>query len=706
MRLIIAEKPSLGREIAAVLGIESKKDGHIVCRGNSVVTWCFGHLFELAQPEDYNPAYKRWDLASLPIIPSTWKKKKKPANGIAEQLQVIRSLLEKATTVVNAGDPDREGQLLIDEILEEFKCKKPVERIWLASLDEKSVRHALGTMKPNADYLPLRNAAEARSRADWLVGMNLTRAMTCLGRLSGFDGVISAGRVQSPTLMLVVNRDREIESFKPITYFVPTVKLRHAKGEFTAALVIEESLSGLDPDGRLIDRAVAEKLLTGLKGQTGEIIDFKREDKKVVPPAPYRLSSLQKDASARFGLSAQETLDIAQSLYEEKLTTYPRTDCDFLPEEQFGDAKEILTKLGNFQGADRIDPARKSKAWNTAKVTAHHAIIPTGQRKSLEGTQAKIYGLIVEGYARQFMPDYRYQSEKTTVALAGRRWTASGTRLLEAGWKFDATQEPLPDMIKKDPVECLSALIEEKKTQPPSRFTEGTLIEAMTQIHKYVQDARKKALLKENSGIGTEATRARIIETLKQRGYLKTQGKQKTLLSTDLGRKVADFLPAMLKDPGTTAIWEDYLEKVGSGELTVDDFIARQGQAVKGLIEGIGQNRLDIKPAHSCEECGSALRRYESNSRKGVYFWACVNSFEHPRFEDAKGKPGAAYGSGSRSRQGGEDGVACVHPGCDGRMRRMESKKKPGVFFWACGNQSHPLYQDKNGHPGDAFPPR
>lgn len=706
MRLFIAEKPSLAREIAAGLGVISRENGLIRCRDENIVTWCFGHLYELCDPEDYDPAWKRWDLNTLPMVPDKWRRKPRGDKGVSAQLVVIKKLLSQASRIVNAGDPDREGQLLVDEVLEELGNRKPVDRIWLASLDDKSVRHALADIKPNSQYRSLRDAAEARSRADWLVGLNMTRALTCRGRASGFDGVVSAGRVQSPTLMLVVKRDLEIEAFKSVTYYVPTLKVKHANGEFTVTLVIDESVKGVDAEGRLADRNVAQVILQGLEGQAGVIHAYSSEEKRQSPSLPYRLSSLQKEASSRFGFSAQKTLDIAQSLYEEKLTTYPRTDCDYLPEEQFEDARRILKALSGHKGYDKADASRKSKAWNTGKITAHHAIIPTGQRAGMDGDQNKIYGLIAEGYIRQFLPDYRYASEKVEVSMADRKWVGSGTRVIEPGWKIEAESNPLPTMAKGDQVTCISALVDEKETQPPSRYTEGTLIEAMANVHKYVQDERKRALLKENSGIGTEATRAGIIETLKRRGYLGAKGKQ--LISTTLGRQVVKFMPSMLTDPGTTAIWEDYLERVGKGEVSVDAFIEKQAKAVVVLIQSLGNMELDVKPKHACAECGSALRRHESKNRKGTFYWTCSRDFNHPRYSDNRGKPGDIFGANGSASGGGSRFVTtpCVHPGCDGEMRRMESTKKKGAFFWVCSNRNHPLYRDDQERPGEPFEKR
>ena len=339
MRLFIAEKPNLAKAIANGLGNGRTESGCIRC-GDDVVTWCFGHMLELAWPQEYKPEYSQWRREHLPIIPSEWKYKVKKDS--AKQLAVIGSLLREADSVVNAGDPDREGQLLVDEVLEHFNYRGPVARIWLPSLDDKSVRIALNGIRDNTPYAPLRDAARARSLADWLVGINATRALTIKGREGGHSKTLSLGRVQTPTLALVVARDREITNFKPVDYFVLRASLTHAAGEFTATFVPSETQAGLDASGRLVDFTQVAAVLEQVNGVEGLVTESLRENKSKAAPLPHSLSSLQKAASSRFGMSAQEVLDTAQSLYERKLTTYPRTDCRYLPVEQYQEAAAVL----------------------------------------------------------------------------------------------------------------------------------------------------------------------------------------------------------------------------------------------------------------------------------------------------------------------------------------------------------------------------
>ena len=638
MRLFIAEKPSLGRAIAGGLGNGRKEEGCIHC-GNDVVTWCFGHLLEPCYPEDYKPEYASWRREHLPIIPQEWRSKAKPKS--AAQLKIIGKLLREAGSVVNAGDPDREGQLLVDEVLEHFSYKGPVFRIWLASLDDRSVKKALDGITDNAKHAPLRDAARARSQADWLIGMNATRAMTIMGRETGRGGeVLSLGRVQTPTLALVVGRDREIASFVSSDYFVLRAYLTPSTGgEFAAMFVPGETQAGLDGSGRLTDVAVANAVAERAKGAGGVITESAREEKSKAAPLPHSLSSLQKEASAKFSMTAKQVLDTAQALYEKKLTTYPRTDCRYLPEEQFDAAKMILANLSLVAGLESIahnaNATLKSNAWNTKKVTAHHAIIPTGEpQENLTSTERALYSLIVMAYCLQFYPALRYEAQKITLSIGDTRWEARGRRILEAGWTIQAAdgddlgeqdgeqEQALPLVKQGDTVQCRDVRALKKKTSPPSRFTEGTLIEAMANVHRFVADAAAKSVLKENEGIGTEATRAGVIETLKQRGYLIAE--KKSLVSTQLGQDIIDMTPATLKDPVTTASWESRLEAITQGKETLAGFMAEQIRILPDLLAPIvgrgGQPAHSC--AHSCPDCGAALYR-RKGKKAGAWFWGC-----------------------------------------------------------------------------------
>jgi DNA topoisomerase-3 len=620
MILYIAEKPSLGKAIAAQLaGPRKATRTHIECAGSVTVTWAFGHLYEQCEPDTYLPdtvpttgkGRKKWRLEDLPIIPETWQKIPKP--DAREQLAAIRKLLKDADTVVNAGDPDREGQLLIDEILEAMHWRGPTKRIWLAALDPASVQKALADLKDNSIYRPLRDAAEARARADWLVGMNLTR---CYTLKSNGQGVVSVGRVQTPTLALVVRRDAEIEQFTPVAFYVPVITFRHAHGDYKAAWKAPTDAPGLDSEGRLVNLPAAQAIIAAADHQAGTVKAFDTEDAAEPPPLPFTLSRLQAVASSRHGLSAKQTLDAAQALYEtHKLATYPRTDCPHLPESQLADARLVLAAVarvnpsldGLVKGADL---SLKSAAWNDKKITAHHGIIPTSHDQvsvdALSETERAVYDLIVRAYIAQFYPPHRYTKTVTVTKCAGHEWEAKGRTQIAAGWRTvlagsekreDADVQTLPLMKVGDPVDWLDGRVDHRQTKAPPRFTDGTLIAAMSSVHKLVQDPKIKARLKETSGLGTEATRASILEVLIKRGFLERKGKQ--VLSTESGRILIAALPPALTDPGVTGLWEDFLSEIAAGNRTLDDFEKQQVAFVTKRVQAAKDGAALAMPAQT-----------------------------------------------------------------------------------------------------------
>ena len=711
--LYIAEKPTLARAIAEGIGISASKAGYIQCKNDTVVTWGFGHMLRQYNPEQYDAALKSWTDRTLPFNPEQynggWKVVPKEDSGVKKQLGIIKKFLAGSTLIVNAGDPDREGQLLIDEVLEYYDNRLPVKRIWLASLDPKSVSKALASLQDNNKYIPLKNAALARSRADWLVGLNLTRAMTIAGRNQGLNGsVLSIGRVQTPTLALVVQRDREIENFKPVSFYVPKVSFQHGSGiNYDGFWIPNEANPNLDPENRLLKKEFAEEIVTGLKGQSGVIVESRRDKKQTPPPLPYSLSKLQKEASARFSMGAQKVLSTAQSLYEQKLTTYPRSDCQYLPEEQLSDAGEILNKLMacGYQNAGNANPSLKSAAWNTGKVTAHHAIIPTGiPPKGLSGDQQNLYDLIAESYIRLFFPAMEYLSLRIVTKLAGELWESKGVITTNPGWtvvgrQSEKKETPLPVAKVNDPATCIDAAVVDKETKPPARFTEGSLIEAMSSVHKFVENPELKARLKENSGIGTEATRAGILEILFKREYLFKKGKQ--VISSKLGRTLIDVTPKVLADPGTTALWEDYLSQIAEGKSSLKEFMDHQTGMLPKLVDIALHAEFPksvVGEVHKCPECGLALQRKLSTKTKR-FFWVCFEKGSHRNNEpvflpDDNGKPGQPV-----------EIKISVCPQCGGEIKRLQKKDRSG-WFWLCENaKGHTdkktlFLPDDNGKPG------
>ncbi|WP_297612637.1 DNA topoisomerase, partial [uncultured Sutterella sp.] len=425
MRLFIAEKPSVAKAIVAELGCVTRGDGFITCKDGSVVTWCFGHLLEQAEPDAYLPddvprtkkGSKVWRFEDLPIYPKNWKLLPKNDKGVKKQLATIGKLLKKASLVVHAGDPDREGQLLVDEVLEHFRYTGRVQRFWVSAQDSASIRKGLTNLRDNETFDGMRLAALGRSRADWLLGMNLSRAYTLAQQAQGKKELFAVGRVQTPTLALVAKRDVAIRDFKPVPYFVIKARLGGGK-PFTAVWEPEESQAGIDEQKRLVDRCIAAALQQRLKavGQA-TVVRCSRTPKKIAQPKAFSLADIQLGASNQFGFSAEKTLNLCQSLYEtHKATSYPRTDCSFLPESQYADAKNVLAAIAKTMPplaglVAKCDCSIQSPTWNDKKITAHHGIIPTQQAadgSKFSDDERKIYRLIAERYLSNFLPAHEY----------------------------------------------------------------------------------------------------------------------------------------------------------------------------------------------------------------------------------------------------------------------------------------------------------
>ena len=656
MKLFIAEKPSLAQAIAAGIGVGMKNDGYISLNGGSeIVTWCYGHILEQLNPSEYDEKYKKWLMEDLPIIPAFWKLKVK--SDAAKQFKVVRDLIGKATTIVNAGDPDREGQLLVDEVLEYVGNKKPVQRILLNALDEKSVKQSLHDLRDNREFQGLKNAALGRSRADWLIGMNLSRAYTIRARQAGYES-ISVGRVMTPTMALVVRREEEIAKFTPVTHYAVKANFKNDFGEIPTTWQMSDKVPNLDSEGRLLNEKVAEESLAKLNsliGTQGKITCVEEKNKVENQRLPYSLSSLQIESGKRYGYSPQIVLDTMQSLYEKKLTTYPRSDCEYLPENQFSDATEILEhlkELPNKEIAELVknaDTSIRSRAWNDKKITAHHAIIPTrikAEYEKMNEIEQNLYLMVAQAYLAQFYPSHEYKSTKVEIAFANEKFIGKGKRITKLGWKaiyknvvHNESEEPesvLPPLREGESVQYISGNISEKTTKPPTRFNPSTLLQAMKEIHKYVRNDTLKNELKECSGIGTEATRAGIIEKLQTSGFLQMKGKY--LEPTEKARMAVKVLPDKMIYPDTTAMWEQELEEVAAGKEDFDTFY--QGQ-LRGLSKLLYEAKnAEITPSKNsvlCPNCGKIMIRRKG--KKG-YFWGCSGYPECKTMAtDSKGKP-------------------------------------------------------------------
>jgi DNA topoisomerase-3 len=435
MRLFIAEKPSLARAIAEALpGPHKRAPTHIACGDANVVAWCAGHILETAPPEAYGTEHKQWRVDALPITPQDWKLEV----AAPDLLRTIQALLRDASSVVHAGDPDREGQLIVDQVLQYFRYTGPVLRLLVRDPNPEAIRQTLGALEPNTTYRSLYEAALARQRADWLYGMNMTRLYTLLGRAAGYEGVLSVGRVQTPLLGLIVARDRAIAEFRPVPYYALSAAMRTGGGNVFRAVWVPGPLAEahLDPDKRLLERAIAEAAQRAVQGQRGAVIASTEEKKIEPPPLPYRLADLQMDAGRRLGLSASQTLEACQTLHEtHRLTTYPRSDCAHLPEGHHGQAADVVACIARHApalaaAAAKVDVSNRSKAWNDKKISAHHAIIPTPSRSasppSLTDRERAIYELIARRYLAQFYPNHEYLQTKLELVVAGETFSATG----------------------------------------------------------------------------------------------------------------------------------------------------------------------------------------------------------------------------------------------------------------------------------------
>ncbi len=631
MILYIAEKPSLGRAVADVLPRPHKKgDGFIEVGNGDIVSWCIGHLLEQAQPEAYDPDYKKWVIAHLPIVPVVWKLEIKPKTR--KQFTILKRFIKKADDLVNVGDPDREGQILIDEVINHCgvsKAKKmATQRCLINDLNASAVKKSLNNLKSNTDFIPLATSALARARADWLYGINMTRLCTIIGQKSGYKGVLSVGRVQTPLLGLVVHRDLDIQNFVSKPFYEVMVTLKTSKDEtFQAKWKPSASCDDYrDDEGRVLSRKLAETVVTQVTNQPGKITKVTEQNKKQAPPLPYNLSTLQIDAAKRFSLSAKQVLDVCQNLYERhKLITYPRSDSRYLPTEHLqetGGVTDAISKTCSKLN-DAVKQANlklKSKAWNDSKVSAHHAIIPT--MKSMDGgrlsrDESNVYELIARQYLIQFYPPFEYADKSIESEVSGGLFIAKQKDVLAQGWKVLFPQKKsadsslrktnhqikqetqnnnqdesegfstkqLPLVKKGDPVTCTDANFVEKQTSPPRHFTDASLLGAMTGIARYVNDPAIKKVLRDTDGIGTEATRAGIIELLFTREYLQRKGKE--IHATNIGKQLITSLPQSMGYPDMTAHWESQLEAICQREISYANFMQPMTQNLQQLINDV-----------------------------------------------------------------------------------------------------------------------
>ena len=659
MRLFIAEKPSLARSIAAVLSKPQENNKLFIKAGDDIVTWASGHLLEQAMPEYYDEKYKHWDISHIPLEIKVWKML--PKKGCDALLNNIKKLLEQADVVVNAGDCDREGQLLVDEILEYFNYTGKVLRILISDTNPEAVRKALNNLRPNSDFKGDSDAAKVRERADWLYGINFTRFYTKLAEQSGYRGKpLKVGRVKSPVTALVVRRDEEIESFVAKPFWAIKADIEVQNGSFSAMWKPKDEQDGLDEEKRLVDKAVAESLANRLTGKSATITKYESKKQSSKPPVGYSLPKLQMIASKKYDLSPSKTLEICQKLYEQGILTYPRSDCEFLPETHHDEAEKVfavIEKLSSVKVPESADKGRKTSVFNTTKVAEHHAIIPSASCKfsnALDGNEALIFELVAKRYVSFFMPDFEYLQVNINAEIDGELFTASGRQILNDGWKSLEVQEKneddgeennyaqLPETSENEKGSCSYVNLLEKKTKAPARFTEATLLKAMNEVYLYVKDPEIRKILKETDGIGTAATQAGILQEIIDDGVLIKKGKN--LISSKAARDLIHQLHEDITLPDMTAKLEIYMRKVKNAEMHMDEVNIHVMDEIRRIVASarpITIHSLDggknPKSAVKCPLCGASM--FLRKGKNGA-FWGCSN---YPNCKmtasDKNGKP-------------------------------------------------------------------
>ncbi|CTQ47293.1 DNA topoisomerase 3 [Roseibium aggregatum] len=723
----IAEKESAAQAIANTLaklyGGTPRKGQYCIAVGEHVVTYARGHLYELAQAHDYNKDWKSWSLDPLPLIPKQFALFPRRDGNIRQQVSAVKDIVRRADNLVSAGDAAREGQLIVDNVIREAgrdPFASNVKRLWLSSMADKDIRNAIASMKPNADYGDLSDAATTRSHADWIHGINMSRCFTLLSQDAGGREVVRVGRVKTPTLGLVVSRDREIANFKPTDHFGVTVTFDHENGSFDANWNIPGDI--VDQNGRLLDRSKAADVAERVKGARGKILTTESEKKSKAAPLPFNLSALQTEMSKRHGFSAQKTLDLAQGLYEKRAATYPRTDSRYLPDSIYRDERnDILSALGSLSSysgfMENLNSRIRHAAWNDSKVSDHHAIVPTvfnpSDLDSLTDDEAVLFDVIARSFLGLFMPDQKWLAMTAIVEAADETFRATGRVPIDAGWTVlrgvtdsddDEKKEndgALPDMHRNDRVTASKSELKAKQTEPPSPFTDGTLIHAMANAQNFVKDPAIRRQLKEVEGIGTEATRAGLIEELLKDGSFRKErgnGKAQWIRATQKGVDVIDAINKTAPSYTSvelTALWESRLSNIAAGKESMGDFMSDLAAALRttiseakskgGVRVGAQTETLegDGKP---CPKCGEGTMRTRSTRDKRVFLGCDAwkrddpNSCSHSEWPDSgSSRPGSKSGSTATHPKAG---TAC--PKCGNGKLKLRHRKSDGKPFLSC----------------------
>ena len=612
--LVLAEKPSVGRELARVLGC--KRGGEGFLEGDRyVVTWALGHLVTLADPDVYEKKWEKWDMEYLPMLPQNMKLV--VIGQTARQFKVVQNLMKRGdiSELIIATDAGREGELVARWIMIKAGWKKPTKRLWISSQTDKAIKEGFSKLRPASDYDNLFRSAQARSEADWIVGLNVTRALTCR-----HNAQLSAGRVQTPTLALIVDREKEIRNFVPKDYYGVRIKA----GGFSATYRDKNN------NPRSFDKAAMEKIANACQNGECTVTQVRAMRRQTPPPAAYDLTELQRDANKKYAYSAKETLNLMQSLYEQhKLLTYPRTDSRYISDDVVPTLPDRIKAVmvdaykPLAQEIMRNRPLRTKYLVNNAKVTDHHAIIPTEESPDiwrLSGPEKNIYDLVVRRFLAVLMEPYEYEEIELTMTCAGHTFTAKGKRVLKQGWKaaydrnysFDEEEDDsqsLPEVRQGQRFKASNVQVTSGKTPPPPRYTEATLLTAMEHPHSQVQDKELKKILEETSGLGTPATRADIIEKLFSAFYIERRGKE--LVPTSKGMQLVELAPKDLRSAALTAKWEDRLARIAKGTERdfkfIEEMRAYAGKLVSDVKLSEAKYTHDNQTRKACPECGKFL---------------------------------------------------------------------------------------------------
>lgn len=616
MKVCIAEKPSVAREIANILGANTKRDGYYEGNGYAV-TYTFGHLCTLLEPKDYKPYWKSWDLNNLPMLPEKFNTKVTGDAGIKKQFNIVKGLFEKADVIINCGDAGQEGELIQRWVINQANYTGEVKRLWISSLTEEAIKEGFANLHTSERYDNLYYAGYSRAIGDWLLGLNATRLYTV--KFGGYKQVLSVGRVQTPTLAMLVNRYKEIENFKPQPYWELQTTYRNTLFNYE--------------DGRFTKKEDGEILAQKVKVADFEIVSVSKKKGKDYAPKLFDLTGLQVYCNNKFGFSADETLKIVQKLYEMKVVTYPRVDTTFLPNDLYPKVPGILSKLSKYSALTTPLLGQKirktKKVFDDAKVTDHHAIIPTGIETSLQFNQQQVYDSITRRFIGVFYEDSQVSNTTVLGQAANVPFKTTGKEILTQGWrvvfqtdetKSTSTQTILPTFKEGEKGPHEPSFLE-KETKPPRNFTEASLLRAMETAGKQVDDEEMRELMKEN-GIGRPSTRASIIETLFRRKYI--ERKKKIVIPTQTGIKLVDLIDnELLKSAELTGRWEKRLKEIERGEFNAGTFIKNMKKMVDDLVYEVRSSKKTARISHATVNSSDTKKSVEKKAKKQVAGKTC-----------------------------------------------------------------------------------